>query len=323
MAIRIAQAASSENFSIWGMPPNQRRTGVTPDNPGGNLDGELNISPFGGQWECVLRPTDDALAERLAWLFERAVMNGSHIGYSQCNEKYPRTGVFDALKRQEDAGQEVDPLAIDTLVNCDCSSLMGAGVYFSGIRDERLRDMWTGNERAILLSSGYFVQIEDKEMLQSGVGLKRGDVLWRTGHTAVCLDNDGGRITEPCEIVNCKACNLRKGPGTGYAVVKVLMNGTRGELLSRAENGWGQMIIDGRVGYVSPKYYKILDTATATGDVWQRKDAGTKYAKVQVIPKGATVYLTGKTRKILLTTWYDCVYIGRTGWASGKFIKPD
>ena len=49
--IRIGQASSSEintpsNPGIFGIPPNQLRTGVTQAKPEGNLDGELNIIPF-------------------------------------------------------------------------------------------------------------------------------------------------------------------------------------------------------------------------------------------------------------------------------------
>ena len=46
--IRIAQAASSETGTKYGTAPNQRRTGVTLANPGGNLDGELNVVKFAG-----------------------------------------------------------------------------------------------------------------------------------------------------------------------------------------------------------------------------------------------------------------------------------
>ena len=80
--IWIAQASSSENFNTVGIPPNQRRTGVTASKPEGNMDGELNRIPFAGGWSCVYRPFDENLAEKIATFMYKAVANGSHIGYS-------------------------------------------------------------------------------------------------------------------------------------------------------------------------------------------------------------------------------------------------
>lgn len=35
-----------------------------------------------------------------------------------------------------------------------------------------------------------FVKLTDKDMLKSGKGIRRGDILWKSGHTAVALDTD-------------------------------------------------------------------------------------------------------------------------------------
>lgn len=315
--IRLAQAASSEFFSAWGEPPNQRRTGVTASRPEGNMDGELNVVDFYGGWEIVFRPTSEVLANRIATFMEQAVKNGSFIGYGQNNGKYPRTGVFDALAKMK----ENDPLKIKTLCNCDCSSLLGAAVYFSGVKMYALRDMYTGNQRDIFRTSGEFVELTDATLLQSGEGIKRGDCVWKKGHTAVALDSDPRQETIPCVIYNCKACNLREGAGTEYPVIMVLDGWQRVDKLSTASNGWAQVRVKGRIGYVSPKYIKPLETMTATGNVWLRKDAGTKYDPIIVIPKGATAYVTGETKKNGLTTWYRAIYANREGFASGLYLK--
>ena len=191
--LRLAQAASAEYFSTWGVPPNQRRTGATAANPGGNMDGELNVVPFYGGWEYVFRPKDEAVAEKIAWLSTRTVMNGVHIGYSQNNSQYPRTGLFDELKKQKTP----DPMKITAKVNCDCSAKAGAVVYHAGVKDDRLRNMWTGNEREILMSTGAFVELTDPLLLELGTGLKRGDILLKTGHTAIAIDSDDHQDTFP------------------------------------------------------------------------------------------------------------------------------
>ena len=314
--IRVAQAASSEYFSAWGVPPNQRRTGVTTGKPYGNLDGELSIEPFYSGWTACYRCTDSAVAEKIAWMMERAVANWQHIGYGQNNGNYPRTGVFDLLQMMATK----DPLKISRLCNCDCSSLVGAAVYHAGVKDQKLRDMWTGSMRSALLGTGMFVELTDSTLLKSAQGIKRGDILWKAGHTVVALDSDKNQETIPSVIWNCKACNLRTGAGTEYDVVTTLDAGERVSRISTAPNGWVQVKARGKIGFVSPKYVKPLSTMKATGNVWLRTGAGTNYSTVIVIPKGATVYTTGKTKKLTLTTWYNVIYSDREGWASGRYL---
>ena len=190
MAIRIAQASSSENYGKYGVAPNQRRTGVTASNPGGNMDGELNVVKFSGGWECVYRPIDDKVAEFIAAFMESAVKNGSHIGYSQDST---RTGVFDACKKMT----LPNPAMINTLVNCDCSSLVGAAIYFAGIKLDSLRKLCTWEMDDVLLNSNAFEKISTKELCQDGKGIRRGDILWRTGHTAAALDSDPAYDKKP------------------------------------------------------------------------------------------------------------------------------
>lgn len=316
--IRIAQASSSEFFSAWGVPPNQRRTGITTQNPYGNLDGELNISPFYGGWTIVFRPVSSNLAERIAHFMEQAVKN-PYGGYGQNNGQYPRTGLFDALAKLK----STDPMDVKTLFNVDCSSLVGAAVYFGGVKMMALRTMYTGTQRDIFRTCGEFTELTDKTLLQSGVGIKRGDILWKAGHTAVALDTDPRQETTPALIWNCSACNLRSGPGTENGILKTLHPGDIVQLVSRASNGWGQVRAGTTYGYVSPLYYQTLATATATGNVWLRKEAGktTQPYEIIVIPEGATAYVTGETKRVGLQKWYRAFYADREGWASGKYLK--
>ena len=180
--IRIAQASSSENFTKYGKAPNQRRTGASRAKPEGNLDGELNVVDWYGGWEAVYRAIDGEVAEKIATIAYRAVANGNYIGYSWAGNYE----LFDAMKKK---GTD-DPMDVDTLVNTDCAAKVGVCVYFSGIKDERLRTMTTWKEDEILMSTNAFIKVTDKEMLETGKGIQRGDILWKTGHTAVALDSD-------------------------------------------------------------------------------------------------------------------------------------
>ncbi|MBQ7146034.1 MAG: hypothetical protein IJR95_04620 [Lachnospiraceae bacterium] len=319
--LRLAQAASSEYFSTWGVPPNQRRTP-------GKLDGELNIVPFYGGWEYVFRPISETAAERIAWLMEGAVENGDHIGYSQCNSDFPREGVFDALFGMANP----DTRKITSLVNCDCSSLAGACIYNSGeprLYIPELRAMWTGIERELLTSSGAFIELTDPLLLELGTGLKRGDVLLKTGHTAVAIDTDDHRDTYPVVICDCAFSRIRRGPGIEYDTMATMPAGTILQAEGRAvasEGGiWYRVIFDGRTGYTSALYADTLPEGICTGDTWLRKEAGTRGQQIIVVPKGAMVYLTGKATTAwsfaVKRNWYECIYGGHRGWASSLNIK--
>lgn len=183
MNIRIAQASSSETYTKYGKAPNQRRTGATVTKPEGNLDGELNVIEFKGGWECVYRPKDSKVAEYIAAFMYSAVANGSHIGYSQ---DATRVGVFDECAKMT----LPNPAQINTLVNCDCATLVGAAIYYSGIKLSTLRKLCTWEMEEVLMGSGQFIKLTDKALLQSATGIKRGDILWKTGHTAVAIDSD-------------------------------------------------------------------------------------------------------------------------------------
>lgn len=180
--IRIAQASSSENFGKYGVAPNQRRTGVTASKPEGNLDGELNIIAWKGGWECIYRAVDEEVAEKIAEINYKAVANGSGIGYSWSGN----TGLFDALKKLG----STDPGDVKTPVNTDCAALEGCAIYNAGIKDDRLRTLTTAKMDEVLMSTGCFIKLTGKALCQEGKGVRRGDILWKTGHTACVLDSD-------------------------------------------------------------------------------------------------------------------------------------
>lgn len=173
--MKIAQASSSENYTKYGVAPNQRRTA-------GKLDGELNVAPWYGGWERVYRPLDGQIAERIADFMFAAVAN-ANIGYSQ---DLTRFGVFDALK----VIGSTDPADIRQPVNCDCCTLLGAAVWYAGIHQEGLRDLCTWEVDDVFMKTGAFQVLASRELCQDGKGIRRGDCLWKTGHVAVALDTD-------------------------------------------------------------------------------------------------------------------------------------
>lgn len=319
--LHLAQAASSEYHSAYGTPPNQLRTK-------GKLDGELNIVDFYGGWKMVFRAKNPDVAERIAYMIEGAVLNGDHIGYGQASlasdgGKYPREGVFDALFQMSDP----DTRKINTLCNCDCSSLVGACVYGASpaLYIPEMRTMWTGTEEQILMRSGEFIELTDPMLLELGTGLKRGDILLKDGHTAVAVDSDGHHDTFPVIIDNCYKSRIRSGPGVDFDTLEIV---TVGDILEAEGTAydidafpWYRVRCGLLVGYTSSAYARPLKAGSCVGDTWLREDAGTKNKEIIVIPKGAAPHLTGKQKRVLLRTWYEVIYGGHRGYASGLYIK--
>ena len=327
--LRLAQAASSEYFTEYGTPPNQRRTP-------GKLDGELNVVNFYGGWQYVFRAKNENKAEQIADFVLGAVENAKYIGYGQDSlksdgGKYPRTTLFDALFQMSDP----NPRKVRKLCNCDCSALMGDALYFGAkIYNPDFRTMWTGTERKMIMDTGEFIELTDPLLLELGTGLKRGDILlWFNpatgkGHTAVAIDSDDHHDTFPVMIDNCSKSRIRSGPGVEYETMLVVNKGeifdAEGTALDSDGFPWYRVhfteIYD-YIGYTSSAYATPLPQGKCTNDTWLRKSAGKSGKQIIVIPKGAKPYFTGKKKKVSIRTWYECVYGGHQGWASGLNVK--
>lgn len=324
--LRLAQAASSEYFTEYGTPPNQRRTP-------GKLDGELNVVNFYGGWQYVFRAKNENKAEQIADFVLGAVENAKYIGYGQDSlksdgGKYPRTTLFDTLFKMSDP----NPRKVKKLCNCDCSALMGDALYFGAkIYNPDFRTMWTGTERQMIMETGEFIELTDPLLLEIGTGLKRGDILmWFNpatgkGHTAVAIDSDDHHDTFPVMISNCSKSRIRTGPGTEYDTIKVVAKGeiydAEGTALDSEGFPWYRVHTGVLIGYTSSAYASPLPAGKCKADTWLRKGAGTGKAKVIVIPKGAKPYLTGRQKKVGLRVWYEVIYGGHRGWASSLNVK--
>ena len=324
--LRLAQAASSENYSEYGTPPNQRRTP-------GKLDGELNVVNFYGGWQYVFRAKNENKAEQIADFVLGAVENAKYIGYGQDSlksdgGKYPRTTLFDALFQMSDP----NPRKVRKLCNCDCTALMGDALYFGAkIYNPDFRTMWSGTERQMIMDTGEFIELTDPLLLELGTGLKRGDILlWFNaatgkGHTAVAIDSDDHHDTFPVMIDNCSKSRIRTGPGTEYDTIKVVAKGeiydAEGTALDSDGFPWYRVHTGVLIGYTSSAYASPLPVGNCKADTWLRKGAGTSKAKVIVIPKGARPYLTGNQKKVALRVWYEVIYGGHRGWASSLNVK--
>lgn len=310
MSIKLAQAASSEFYTAWGVAGRQR-------------EGELNIVDWaiceGKPWTHVFRAKDPVKREIIASTIEKAVAN-HYVGYSQNNADSPRTTLWDYARIQ---GWDV--AKVNRVCNCDCSSLVAVAVRSAGVEADGLRDMYTGSELRILKSTGAFDIFTDAAHTESCSNLMRGDILLRSGHTAVSTQTAQTETVSGymAYVHDCLAVNVRASAGTnGKILTTVSGNSFVPYIVSNCVN-WIKIQAGSNIGYVSAKFCnKMPRGEIVNGNANIRATAST--GKVLTIAnKGSKVHLIGPTKKVLTTIWYQVYFEGTIGWISGKYLKVE
>lgn len=175
MSIKIGHASLDERSKSTG--------GVAGDQ---NTKEVLIRNWYNGGWHSVLRPKTAMLAEKSAKACEDAC-NNSKIGYDQNgrNTLYKQAALvkFDLSK-------------IVTACECDCSSLIHVCAIAGGANlTYGANGMTTRNMvQKLMVTGDYELLVEDK-YLDSDAYLKRGDILVKTGHTVMVLED--GKNTAP------------------------------------------------------------------------------------------------------------------------------
>ncbi|MBR2481881.1 MAG: C40 family peptidase [Oscillospiraceae bacterium] len=122
--------------------------------------------------------------------------------------------------------------------------------------------------------------------------------------------------------VTASSLRMRNGASTSNSVVMNLARNTVVSVLGES-NGWYQVAYGGKSGYVSGDYLTVANTAEGistygkvTGSsVNVRSDAGTDFAKVTAVKKGASVTVTG-----FKSGWYQISVSGKTGWIRSDYV---
>lgn len=113
--------------------------------------------------------------------------------------------------------------------------------------------------------------------------------------------------------------NLRKGAGTSYAILKTAPKGAK-VTVTTTSGGWSKATYDGTDGYMSAEYLSATAPVTtktmyATEDLNLRKGAGTSYAVLKVVPKGAKVVVSTTA-----SGWSKGTYDGTDGYLSAEYL---
>lgn len=313
--VRIAQFNHSETGGVWGMPGDQiKEAGYQDKN---TFSGELEIVPWVGGWDCVFRCQRKDKSLLLAKRAIETVKNPA-IGYSQCNEEYPRTGFYDELKKVN-----WEPSEITELCNADCSSGMAAWINSVGISISP--NMWTGNEQELIEKTGMFLTLNDSLFTDDSDFLCPGDILLREGHTAMIIDYGDGVKSDVPFIANSDS-RQRTLPGFSGSTLRVVPSGGCVDAMLPIIGGrWWLTNYNGNIGWESDKLLEPLYRIRITGymvNVRSRPHINSKV--LSVVNMDDVLISTGISaddhRGI---TWYQCVIDDALGWISERYSEME
>lgn len=174
MSVRIAHASIDERGKISG--------GQAGDQTGK----EVCIRDwYNKPWGCVIRFTDEAMANRLADCMEMAAAN-IYIGYDQ-NQR--NTLLTKARKYNYDISKVKEPC------ETDCSALVSVACMYAGVPESMLtlngNCAHTRNIRPMLKATGEVDIYTTIPYVAKTDKLKRGDILLKEGsHVAVVVSTD-------------------------------------------------------------------------------------------------------------------------------------
>ena len=235
-------------------------------------------------WHTVFRAKSATVAEKIAKAMEQACAN-NNIGYDQ----YQRTALYTLAKTAK-----WDISKVTVKCETDCSALVSVCCNAAGVTVSK--DMYTGNEKAVLKATGKFTIYTESKYISSSSYLMRGDILLGNGHTAIVLSN-GDRVT-----VAKNETVATKTP-TATKTTQKIATGTA-QKLSKPLAGT----------------YKVTAVSLNV-----RNNAGTKAASMVAIPKDTEVKNFGYYSEDNGTKWLyiqfkykDVLY---TGFASSKHLK--
>ena len=207
MAIKIGHATKNENGKAYG--------GAAGDQTGKEV---CIIGWYKGGWHTVLRPKSKELAEKSAVACEAACAN-KHVGYDMAVSQRNSLQA-EAVKHDHDLSK------IDKPCEADCATLMQACAIAGGARlTYEGNGMTTRNMVEKFVESGEYEALTDSKYLTSDKYLLRGDVLVKSGHTGMALE-DGAAAKE--KTVTVELPYLKQGDQGGAVAAAQRILSTHG-----------------------------------------------------------------------------------------------
>ena len=202
MAVKIGHASIDENGKAQG--------GVAGDQTSKEVCTRLWYKTT---WHTVLRCKDPKKAEAMAKACETACVK--KVGYDQSQ----RNTLYQAAK---EVGFNLEK--IEKACECDCSSLMHVCAIAGGVKiNYGSNGVTTRTMVKAFVATGEFEALTATQYLTSDKYLKRGDILVKSGHTVMVLED--GECTKEV-IVTVEATLLKRGAsGNRVKVLQILLNG--------------------------------------------------------------------------------------------------
>ena len=190
MSIKIGHATKNEKGKAYG--------GAAGDQTGKEV---CVINWYKGGWHTVLRPKSKELAEKSAAACEAACANemlGYDAAVSQRNTLHTAAVAVD-----------FNLAKIDKPCEADCATLMQACAIAGGAKlTYEGNGMTTRNMVDKFLATGEYEALTEQKYLESDAYLLRGDILVKTGHTVMALED--GAEARPKEVT-VRLPYLKKG----------------------------------------------------------------------------------------------------------------
>jgi uncharacterized protein YvpB len=123
----------------------------------------------------------------------------------------------------------------------------------------------------------------------------------------------------PTYTVTADVLNVRSGPGTNYARIGRLVQGTKINVIQKTSAGWYRISYNGKTGYVSGQYVyspQVTYKVTATR-LHYRTGPGTQYKSYGLINQGTVLNVIRKESN----GWYRISYNGKTAYVSGQYVS--
>ena len=185
----------------------------------------------------------------------------------------------------------------------------------------------------VIRGTGVAEPISDEPHHDEGVHVRFATVSVRgtavAAALAVALQTFGGMLAGPIASADAvmsatTAVNVRSGPGTDNSILGVLYLGDTVTVRGGSQNGWTPVTYKGRSAWVSSQYLTGTGSspnsdsgpsgsATTLEALNVRSGPGIGYAVLSVLPKGASVTLTGRVTN-------DFAEIGSGRWVSTAWI---
>ena len=133
------------------------------------------------------------------------------------------------------------------------------------------------------------------------------------------------------------ALNMRSGPGSNYGVIGTLRNNDKVEIIKEVD-GWYEIRFNGKVGYVSSQYIKVVDNESSEEKPVEPEKPSVSVNKQGVVKVNSALNMRsgpGSNYGVIGTLrnndkveiikevdgWYEIRFNGKVGYVSSQYIK--